>query len=476
MTIILKVNISLLFQQIISYKKFPKWGSKMPLFYFKPFRKILIISLLLLSSKIAFGLTESFSVINFQPEISKGRYFGISGSQTLSKKSWTTGFYIDYSKAPISLALTRGSQDLLKHLFVFDAYGSAGIADWWQVGINVPVIIFDNYIDPITRVGEFRHALGDIRVETKLRVLNPDRYYVGISFLPFVNIPNWWGNTYVSNGSFSGGSKFVVDFYPFEFLTIALNMGYLFREHFTDALGADIDDQFLYGAGVAAGPYRNVSLIAEVGGLTEAESFGRLFLGEKPDKQRSPLEIRAGLGIDLPKNLTLKAGVGRGLMGGFGDPFVRGFLGLAYKHKAKPRVEKPAREVLPGEYRVGIDLTKVAKIISSYKIYFRLGSYQINPKYNEQLDEVANILLQHPGMYIQIDGYSCSIGSDEKNVVLTTLRTIAVEDYLIYRGVAQGQLTHEGHGSANPVADNNTSEGRELNRRVEFKVLNGVSN
>lgn len=414
--------------------------------------------------RAAVSLTESFNIINFKPAIDKSRYFSVYGSQTLKKHGMVTGFYVDYAKSPIKFDLTGKSQKLIDQLLVIDTYASFGLLDWWQIGINIPVVALDSYTDPSTTRQEYRHSLSDIRLETKFRFLDPDRYYIGISLLPFVEIPTGLGDTYVSNGSFSGGAKLVSEFFPLEVLSFSLNVGYSARKHFTDIYGADIDDQFLYGLGMALSPVRKISLLVEFSGLTDVNNF---FF---KDKFHSPMEVRGGIGIFLPKNFVLRAGAGHGLVGGYGDPYFRAIANLSYSYEPKPKIEKPSPTKLPEEYEKDMAMEQLKNLISSYKIYFRLGSFSINPLYHEKLDEIANILIEHPYLKMQINGYTCSIGKQEKNIILSNLRAMAVETYLINRGVLQTNLTHEGFGKENPAADNATLEGKKLNRRVEFVV------
>jgi outer membrane protein OmpA-like peptidoglycan-associated protein len=75
---------------------------------------------------------------------------------------------------------------------------------------------------------------------------------------------------------------------------------------------------------------------------------------------------------------------------------------------------------------------------------------------------------------LEIDGYTDSIGSDEYNQTLSDKRAEAVRDYLVSSGVNMNNVVARGMGKADPVADNNTAEGRQLNRRVELIVSGDV--
>ncbi len=80
------------------------------------------------------------------------------------------------------------------------------------------------------------------------------------------------------------------------------------------------------------------------------------------------------------------------------------------------------------------------------------------------------ILVDNPSMKIEIRGYTDNIGSDGYNLSLSKRRSQVVKDYMTANGISSERLEVKGMGEADPIGDNNTSEGRILNRRIEFKV------
>ncbi len=92
----------------------------------------------------------------------------------------------------------------------------------------------------------------------------------------------------------------------------------------------------------------------------------------------------------------------------------------------------------------------------------------------EKLAKISGILLAHPGLTLEIDGYTDSVGSDEFNQTLSEQRAGSVRDFLAQQGVPATSITAKGFGMAQPVASNDTPEGRQQNRRVEI-VVNGDS-
>jgi OOP family OmpA-OmpF porin len=72
---------------------------------------------------------------------------------------------------------------------------------------------------------------------------------------------------------------------------------------------------------------------------------------------------------------------------------------------------------------------------------------------------------------VVIEGHTCDMGPDAYNQKLSERRAAAVRDYLVQNGVNAANLSTVGYGESQPMADNKTRSGRELNRRVEFKVI-----
>jgi outer membrane protein OmpA-like peptidoglycan-associated protein len=104
-------------------------------------------------------------------------------------------------------------------------------------------------------------------------------------------------------------------------------------------------------------------------------------------------------------------------------------------------------------------------------IYFETGKAVLRPESFEALDQVSRFLENNPGMKLEISGHTDNTGTLRINQRLSRDRAKAVVDYLTGKGVAEGMLVYEGYADSQPVAPNSTPEGREKNRRVEFKVL-----
>ena len=105
-------------------------------------------------------------------------------------------------------------------------------------------------------------------------------------------------------------------------------------------------------------------------------------------------------------------------------------------------------------------------------VLFRSGSVDLLPAARERLAKVSGIVLAYPSLHVSIEGHTDSVGSDEYNQDLSERRAQSVRDYFVRGGIPAGTVDARGFGKAEPVASNETPEGRQQNRRVEL-VLSG---
>jgi outer membrane protein OmpA-like peptidoglycan-associated protein len=111
-------------------------------------------------------------------------------------------------------------------------------------------------------------------------------------------------------------------------------------------------------------------------------------------------------------------------------------------------------------------------IVNMSDVLFDTGSYTLKPGAREMLAKISGIVLAHPGLNLQIEGHTDSVGSDEFNQQLSDRRANSVGNFLTQQGVSASNITARGFGKTQPVATNDSPEGRQRNRRVEI-VVNG---
>jgi len=105
-------------------------------------------------------------------------------------------------------------------------------------------------------------------------------------------------------------------------------------------------------------------------------------------------------------------------------------------------------------------------------VLFRSGSFELLPGARERLAKVSGIVLAYPSLHVAVEGHTDSVGSDQYNQDLSEHRAQAVRDYFVQQGISAAAVEAHGFGKSEPIASNDTAEGRQQNRRVEL-VLSG---
>ncbi len=113
-------------------------------------------------------------------------------------------------------------------------------------------------------------------------------------------------------------------------------------------------------------------------------------------------------------------------------------------------------------------------MVNLQDVLFDTGKYSLKPNAQIALARIAGIVVSHPGLNLQIEGYTDSTGTMEFNQKLSEQRANAVRDFLLTQGINTNNMTAVGYGENYPVASNDTAAGRKLNRRVELVVSGEV--
>ena len=148
-------------------------------------------------------------------------------------------------------------------------------------------------------------------------------------------------------------------------------------------------------------------------------------------------------------------------------------LDNAAKQKAQLEAEKSELRIqLMKQFNAVLQTRDTARglIVNMSDVLFDTGKYTLRPLAREKLAKVAGIVSGHPGLKLDVEGYTDSVGGDDYNQRLSEQRGSAVRDYLTQEGMATDSVTARGFGKSQPVASNDTAAGRQQNRRVELVV------
>ncbi|WP_428311891.1 OmpA family protein [Hydrocarboniphaga sp.] len=135
-----------------------------------------------------------------------------------------------------------------------------------------------------------------------------------------------------------------------------------------------------------------------------------------------------------------------------------------------PPPPPPCKIPAPGE-RVSLAGCGTGDVIVLRGVNFDFDKASLTPNAKAILDNVGDELVANPQINVEIGGHTDSRGSDEYNQNLSDRRASSVVQYLVGRGINSERMTSVGYGETQPIADNDTDEGRELNRRVELKIV-----
>jgi outer membrane protein OmpA-like peptidoglycan-associated protein len=152
-------------------------------------------------------------------------------------------------------------------------------------------------------------------------------------------------------------------------------------------------------------------------------------------------------------------------------------LDRAAKDKAQAEAEKAdLRAQLLTQFNAILQTRDTARglIVNMSDVLFDTAKFSLRPLAREKLAKVAGIVSGHPGLRLDVEGHTDSVGGDEYNQRLSEQRGSSVRDYLIQQGMPGSSVTTKGFGKAEPVASNDTAQGRQQNRRVELVISGEV--
>ncbi|MBI4211787.1 MAG: OmpA family protein [Deltaproteobacteria bacterium] len=435
------------------------------------FLSVFLLFLVLSLSSTAHAF-RNVDVVTFAPANDGGRFVTLHQSSTLQQGRFSGGLFLNYSYQP--LELTDEGNDRLRgivdDLVMADIGAAVGITDWWQIGANFPIALWETFYDPNARLSvippkeTFWGTLADIRVDMKLRLMDIDRHRVGIALVPFFYFPTGKEERYMGNGMYSPGGALVVDFDIKNRVFFTINGGYRnyrFTHYHTWNSQALLDDTIFLGVGTNIRVSDSFALIAE--GWHEGMWKGYMNFVEK--EIQNPSEFLVA-GRYSPQNnlrgMAFTFGAGRALTIGPGSPDFRIFAGINYRKPAVVSIPPP----------VEVEAIVEEKIVITQKIHFEFDRAVVRDVSRPILDDVASLLLANSQIQkIRIEGHTDWIGTDVYNQKLSEARARAVRDYLADKGVPAARLEFVGYGETRPIADNETVKGRARNRRTEFTVV-----
>lgn len=140
------------------------------------------------------------------------------------------------------------------------------------------------------------------------------------------------------------------------------------------------------------------------------------------------------------------------------------------------QAQQQLRQQLLQQFNLILETRDTARglIVNMSDVLFDFNKYTLRQVAREKLAKISGIILSHPGLKLEVDGYTDSVGSDDYNMKLSQQRADSVRAYLTGQGLPPDSVSAIGFGKQNPVASNDTSAGRQKNRRVELVVSGDI--
>ena len=126
------------------------------------------------------------------------------------------------------------------------------------------------------------------------------------------------------------------------------------------------------------------------------------------------------------------------------------------------------REIHKDLYLAPIEIGQVVRLNN---VFFDFDKYNLRNESFVELDRVVQLLKENPGIEIEMSAHTDSKGADDYNYRLSDDRARSVREYIVSKGIDEKRIVSQGYGETKPVSSNETEEGRQLNRRVEFKII-----
>lgn len=414
----------------------------------------LVTALAAISATRTAQAATGFDSLSFKPASDHGYYLTVEQSQTLGQWGTAIGLTDEFSSDSMVLRAPPGADFHAIDKQMSLTLGAAlGVLDWLNVGVTASGVPYQQFN---TATGSDNGArMGDVVVNLKGRLLNNEKYPVGLALVPFVTLPTGNEQHFVGNGKVTGGGVLVLDTKRIaERVSFSVNAGGQVRENVALSSGTAVKDQFLYGAGMNIAVAEPVQLIAEADGWTNFSDFFE-------DGSRN-LEADGAVRFfpGAKRKIFVTAGGGAGILKGPGAPDWRAFATVGYRNERKEEPAPPPPMAEPQE-----------EVISTNKIHFRFNKWDILPSSYPVIDDIlATIQNRSDVTGVRVEGHTDSVGSDAYNQGLSEKRANSVRTYLVSKGYPSEKITAVGMGEGSPISDNTTKAGRAENRRVEFHL------
>src|SRR6478609_3702818 len=477
---------------------------------------------------------EGLALNRFDPAPAGDRMFGVPSPYAAGHVTPHVILLADYAHNPLKLYSVPSDTDqgsIVKHQLFLHLNASLALWNRLNLDVSVPLAVYQSGDDPTAGGQTFPSPtsaeFGDLRFGLRVRLLGEYHDPFQLAVGGYVWVPTGAKDSYVSSGEVRGLPQLILGGRVDERFVWSVAAGPQIQGKSSFA-NVDQGTMFKWGAGFGFLLLDNRHL--QIG----PEAYGAVTLRDV-EKHTTNAEVLLDVRYRIIDDLEVAAGAGPGLTSGVGTPDLRALLSLAYtpeQKKAEPVVtpvpppppadrdhdgildaddacpdvkgvadEDPKKNGCPPPEPVDGDgifdpedacpaekgprdddpkkngCPKSVRVVENEivileQVQFDTGKATIKPASNDLLDQVAEVLSQHPEMLkVEVQGHTDNRGSAALNKKLSQARADAVKKAMVQRGISADRLVTKGFGPDKPIDDNGTDEGRQKNRRVQFVIL-----
>jgi outer membrane protein OmpA-like peptidoglycan-associated protein len=284
----------------------------------------LVVAALVSSTSPAIAGRAGIDVEHFQPQIDGRGLFNTDGADTLRQWQFAAVGWLHYMRNPLVISDgTRKRLGLVEDRLTVTAAFSLGLTDWLNVGIAVPLALWNDQNARLQSEGVGVTGFGQMRLQLKLKLTDEQRHGIGIAFIPVVFMPTGNHNAFLGQNFVTFTPRIAIERTFRDTVRLLLNIGYTVREA-TSFGNLVVDDELYWRVALGIRVRPSVEIGAELVGATAASDL----FGGNPRK--NPLELLFGARLMLTHFIQVYGGLGPGLSTGYGTPTWRMFAGLTF--------------------------------------------------------------------------------------------------------------------------------------------------
>jgi outer membrane protein OmpA-like peptidoglycan-associated protein len=416
---------------------------------------------------------------NFNPSTNGIDFVTVQSATTLEPGVLNLGLFFNYAANTLPYfdrpdGQTQSRLRISDRLLNSDLMIGYGLLPNLDLGLSLPYLLHQKTGSDGFR-GQFaKTGLTEIRFNVKWRLWGDDAG--GIALLGSTNINQTKGNPYVGQDAGPTWNGEVALSRSTKGLAFGLNFGYRWRNpgkglSFADTAGTQypvepLRDQWTWSGAISAMiPKTDAKVIGEIFGAAPIKKTGN-----QANRLRTSAESLFGVKYSVRPDLDLHAGVGTEIQHGLSSPDWRIYTGLNWNTGGKPRRAAPAVKTSPEE---PFGPAQKEEKITIHSILFEFDSDSMVLK--GSADTIAQLhqhLQKAQGFKkLIIEGHTDSVGTHEYNKDLSQRRANTIRQWLINKHhLSPAKMESEGKGETEPIADNGNYQGRQMNRRVVFRV------